>query len=169
MNESDLDFLIGKLDELSNITTDSTEIKVNDISSNINLLDEDKNGSDSILVTPSSILEDYTTLEKEKKDLEKQKLDFENENRAIFDQYNAILNEIQNKTNEQSELKDKMTESMENSGLKTMSNDMFKVTFVAATTRDNFEKDKFKKKYPVLFNEFITTSSVKSYVKIKEI
>ena len=56
--------------------------------------------------------------------------------------------------------KAQLVESMENAGLKNISNDSFKVTYVAATQKSTFDRKSFEKKYPVLCKEFISYSDV---------
>ena len=136
---------------------------------NVTLLDDNENDSENNLVTSNSILDEYTKLENDKNKLELDKLEFEAKYKEIFDQYNLIQENINNIEQKQSEVKEELTRAMEHSNEKNIHNDMFKVTFVAATVRENFDKDKFKRKYPVLFNQFIKKSDVKAYVKIKEL
>ena len=78
----------------------------------------------------------------------------------------AILDKITEASSKQEELKPELTKSMEDSGLKNIADDMFKVTFVAATTRENFDKKGFEKKYPVIYKQFLQKSEVSAYVKI---
>ena len=78
----------------------------------------------------------------------------------------AILDKITEASSKQEELKPELTKSMEDSGLKNIADDMFEVTFVAATTRENFDKKGFEKKYPVIYKQFLQKSEVSAYVKI---
>ena len=91
--------------------------------------------------------------------------EFKQKHLEIFEEYQAILDRINDMSTKQDELKPEMTEAMNNAGLKNIADDMFKVTFVAATSRENFDKKSFEKKYPVLYKQFITKSEVSAYVK----
>lgn len=165
--------LINDLDLLFNSDFNSVSpeqsLEVLKSQNNVTLLDDNENDSEDNLVTSNSILDEYTKLENDKNKLELDKLEFEAKYKEIFDQYNLIQENINNINQKQSEVKEELTKAMEHSNEKNIYNDMFKVTFVAATVRENFDKDKFKKKYPVLFSQFIKKSDVKAYVKIKEL
>ena len=136
---------------------------------NINLLDEDKKEEKGNLRTPGAILDEYTLL-----DLDNQKIDieieqFKEKHLEIFEEYQAMLDKISINRSKQDSLKSELVESLQDAGLPNISNNRHKATFVAATVRHNFDTAKFKKKYPVLYNSFTTTSNVKADVKISEV
>ena len=159
-----------KLDDLSNAFDIFCEINSEtlELQNNIDLLDDSKNLPENNVITPGKLLEDYTNLELEKEKIDIKILELKEQNKEIFELLEKYQNEISELDNKQSEMRQEITNSIENAGLteRGISNDIFKIKYVAATTRQNFNKDKFKAKYPVLFNQFITTSDVKSYIKI---
>lgn len=166
--------LIGDLDLLLEDTKFYAEHLNHD--TNITLLDEDKNESkdnleakNKVLRAPSEILQEYTNKEDEilkiKLNIEK----FKDTYSKVFEEYQSYLDAINEIEEAQNGLKEELTKSLENSGIKTISNSKFKATFVASTTRSTFDTTRFKKKYPVLYNDFIKVSNVKAYTKIKEV
>lgn len=161
--EENLDDLFNAFDISSEIKSETLELQ-----NNINILDNDKNVPDLNVITPGKLLEDYTNLESEKEKLDIKIQELKQTNFEIFKQLEEYQNEISKLSEKQESMRQDLTESIENAGLteKGISNDIFKVKYIAATTRQNFDKEKFKTKYPVLFNQFITTSNVKSYIKI---
>lgn len=70
-----------------------------------------------------------------------------------------------NKMNE--ELKEILKQKMEENDIKKfISNDgTFSATYVAETTTNRFDTTKFKKEHEDLYNEYLTTSIKKAYVK----
>ncbi len=162
-----------ELDDLFNafdISSEEPESKSEPIkvSNSITLLDEDKNDPELNLITPGKLLEDYTKLEEEKEKINIKILELKEKYSEIFKQLEGYENSILELSEQQNNMRQDLTDSIENAGLtnKSISNDIFKVSYIAATTRQNFDKDKFKKQYPVLFNKFIKLVEVKSYVKI---
>ncbi len=135
---------------------------------NITLLDNEKEESETNVVTPGKLLEDYTKLEEEKEKIDIKIFELREKHKEIFDELEKYEEAISKLSEQQNNMRQDLTDSIENAGLtnKSISNDIFKVSYVAATTRQNFDKDKFKKQYPVLYNKFIKLVDVKSYVKI---
>lgn len=164
--EEELDDLFNAFD----ISSDESKMESETlkISNNINLLDDNKNDSEINLVTPGKILEDYTKLEEEKEKIDIKIQELKEEYSKVFKQLEEYENTISELSEKQNNMRQDLTDSIENAGLteKGISNNIFKVKYVAETTRQNFDKDKFKKQYPVLFNKFINIVKVKSYIKI---
>ena len=164
--EEELDDLFNAFD----ISSDESKMESETlkISNNINLLDDNKNDLETNLVTPGKILEDYTKLEEEKEKIDIKIQELKEEYSKVFKQLEEYENTISELSEKQDNMRQDLTESIENAGLteKGISNNIFKVKYVAETTRQNFDKDKFKKQYPVLFNKFINIVKVKSYIKI---
>ena len=162
-----------EIDDIMNIFDLNTEdIKSNEVTlNNVTLLDNKENEPEMNVVTPNQLLDDYTELEKSKEEINAKIQELMENNKEIFDILKGYEEQISELNNKQSEMRQTITDSIENAGLteKGISNNIFKVKYVAATTRQNFDKDKFKKQYPVLFNQFITISDVKSYIKISKI
>lgn len=166
MNE-DLDLLLG-LESIS----EAPEQPKNEFStiSSINLLPEESEPEKSNLVkTPAILLGEYTVLDTNKKRLNEKLEEFKQQHKEIFDLYQAKLNEIADVESKKAEIKSQLVESMENAGLKNISNDSFKVTYVAATQKSTFDRKSFEKKYPVLCKEFISYSDVSAYVRLTEL
>jgi len=161
--EESLDDLFNAFDISSETNSEALELQ-----NNINILDNDKNALNVNVVTPMSLLEDYTSLELQKEELDVKILELKEQYKEIFKQLEEYQNQITELDNQQAEMRQEITDSIENSGLteRDINNEIFKIKYVAATTRQNFDKTKFKTKYPVLFNQFITTSEVKAYIKI---
>lgn len=128
-------------------------------------IDDAMNTNDS----PSSILNKYTSLELHIKELEKNIESFKTQHQEIFNDLIKLEEEINNTKLEQSNLVPMLTESMENTNTKNISNNLLQATFVAATTRRNFDKKTFEKENLDLFNKYVTVSDVKAYVKISEV
>ena len=161
--------LLDNLDDLNLFLDNSPEAleaseKVKEITNDINLLDTEKVPENN-LRNPGEILKDYSNIEKEKTNIQIEIDEFKQKHLDIFEQYQALLDKYTEASNRQNDLKPEMTEAMENAGLKNIADDLFKVTFVAATSRENFDKKSFEKKYPVLYKQFITKSEVSAYVK----
>ena len=159
-----------EIDDIMNIFTE--DIKSNEIiSNNVTLLDDNKNEPEMNVVTPNQLLDDYTELEKSKEEINAKIQELMEKNKEIFDVLKSYEEQISELDNKQSEMRQTITDSIENAGLteKGISNNIFKVKYIAATTRQNFDKEKFKRQYPVLFNQFVTISDVKSYIKISKI
>ena len=159
-----------EIDDIMNIFTE--DVKSNEIiSNNVTLLDDNKNEPEMNVVTPNQLLDDYTELEKSKEEINAKIQELMEKNKEIFDVLKSYEEQISELDNKQSEMRQTITDSIENAGLteKGISNNIFKVKYIAATTRQNFDKEKFKRQYPVLFNQFVTISDVKSYIKISKI
>lgn len=159
-----------EIDDIINIFTE--DIKSNEIiSNNVTLLDSKENEPEMNVVTPNQLLDDYTELEKSKEEINAKIQELMEKNKEIFDVLKGYEKQISELDNKQSEMRQTITDSIENAGLteKGISNNIFKVKYIAATTRQNFDKEKFKRQYPVLFNQFVTISDVKSYIKISKI
>ena len=161
---NDTDDLLTMLDGFENENLD-----LNSIQSNVILLDDEKNDSTVNVVTPDSILNEYTKLEFEKRQAELAIEEFKQENLEIFEKFEKLNSMVDNISIKQSDVKTRLTDSLEKSGRKDCLNQYFKATFVAATKRETFDKDKFKNKYPVLYSQFLKVSDVSAYTKISEV
>lgn len=160
--------LLDDLDTLLSENTDSTS-KLSEVTNNIDLLDNDKELPKSNLRAPGDVLNDYTKLENDKSNIQQELDKFKQSHLDIFNEYQAILDKIAKVSDQQTLLKEELTESLENSGLKRISNNKYNVTFVSATIKTTFDRKKFEAKYPVLCKQFLKESPVKAYVKITEV
>lgn len=157
----DLDLLLDEHPESPEHTSESKEII-----SNIDIISEEKESQNKKLRFPVEILNDYTDKQKKIDSIHEEIEKFKKEHEDIFSKLETLEGSILEIQEQQDVLKDEMTESMGNTDSKKVSNDYFNFTYVAPTTRANFDKKSFEKKYPVLYKEFITTSDVKAYVKV---
>lgn len=144
-------------------------LETSNILEDIDLLDDSKEDSKSDLSTPGELLQEYTDAEKESMKVKVELEEFKQKHLEVFEEYQVMLDKLTDISNTQSELKTKMTNSMEQANIKTISNDMFKITFVAATKKSTFDRKGFEAKYPVLCQQFLKYSDVSAYVKITEV
>lgn len=156
-------------DLFEKIISKSSPIELENIQNNINILDEDKNKPEDDLRTPGSILNEYTNIEYEIEQIMENIKKIKDNYASIFAEISEMEDKIFRLREQQSNLNPELTESMKNAGLKKLENTKFKVVYVAATIRETFDKNKFKKKYPVLYKQFIKTSDVSEYIKISEV
>lgn len=63
-------------------------------------------------------------------------------------------------------LRNRLLLLMEEHGIKKFKGDIISLTYVAPTTRDNFNAKAFREEYPELYDLYKTTSQVKSSIKI---
>jgi hypothetical protein len=64
-------------------------------------------------------------------------------------------------------LKAQLKEAMERNGVKSFSNDVLKITYVAATIAASLDSKALKSKYPAIAAECTKTSPKSSYVKVE--
>lgn len=168
MKENDiLSDLQALLEEPIINNSESTRMTQNEISNptKVTLLDKEETNSEDSVREPSLILRDYTRIEEKVYDIDESVKKFKEEHKEIFDFLESVEKEKTELFNKQSKLKDEMCESLGKSELKSVSNSMFTVTYVAETQRNNFDKKAFEKKYPELCKQFITVSKVSAYTK----
>lgn len=67
----------------------------------------------------------------------------------------------------QNELKKRILVEMEKHGILKIETDDVTITYVAPTTRENFDKKAFRAKNPKLYDEFVKIGAVASSVRIK--
>lgn len=68
---------------------------------------------------------------------------------------------------QEKELKDKLKEAMEQYGVKSLDNDILKITYIAATTATSIDSAKLKKLHPDIASECSKTSQKSAYVKVE--
>ena len=161
--ENLLDILEGDL----GIQSDTLNLE--EAKENITLLDNQENEPEVNLRTPDAILNDYTKLDLDNKKVDVEMEEFKQKYKAVFEEFQTILDKKNLNIEKQLALKDELTESLQNTGTKSIANDNFKATFVAATTKSTFDRKGFEAKYPVLCKQFLKYSDVKAYVKISEV
>lgn len=64
-------------------------------------------------------------------------------------------------------LKDKLKEAMEQFGVKSLDNDILKITYIAATTANSIDSAKLKKLHPDIAAECTKTSAKSAYIKVE--
>ena len=91
-------------------------------------------------------------------------LDLETSNKiAEFERAMKLIKE------QEEALKEAIKAEMEAKGIvsiKDETNGMM-ITYVASTTRENFDKSKFQEDFPDLYDEYVNFSPVKSSIRIK--
>lgn len=117
---------------------------------------------------PDDLLADYTNIAKDTSSILEEIEKFKQAHLEVFEQYQALLDKITDNETKQAEIKEDLVTSMGTSNIASIGNDMFKVAFIAATTRNTFDTTKFKKEHQDLYKDYVKTSNVKAYVKITE-
>ena len=67
---------------------------------------------------------------------------------------------------EESEFKEMLIAKMEETGVKSIDNDYFKITYVAPSQRETIDSARLKREHPDLAVEYTKTSLVKASVRI---
>lgn len=161
MGNDDLDILLGELDKITEGIDESKTIsEESKISENINLLDESKNEPEVNVVTPESLLDEYSKYDLKNEELEVKIEELKAKNPEIFKAIEDINKEIQSNIEKQSKIKEDIKESLKANDQKNVKNDFWTVTYVASYIKTTFDRASFEKKYPVLAKQFITTSTV---------
>ena len=140
-----------------------------EVTSKIDLLDNEEKEPEINLVTPESVLDKYTSIEDEIEKVQLSVEEFKAEHADIFKTLDDYLDKISELMEKQSSIKEELTESFNGLDKKSISNDRFKVTYIAATQKSTFDRKAFETKYPVLCKQFLKYSDVKAYVKISEV
>lgn len=161
MEENDLDILLGELNKIDEGISESKTIsEESEITKNINLLDEEKNEPEVNVVTPESLLDEYSKYDLKNEELEVKIEELKAKNPEIFKAIEDINKEIQSNIEKQSKIKEDIKESLKANDQKNVKNDFWTVTYVASYIKTTFDRASFEKKYPVLAKQFITTSTV---------
>lgn len=66
----------------------------------------------------------------------------------------------------ESELKEMLIQKMEETGVKSIDNDYFKITYVAPTTQERIDTARIKKELPEIAEQYVKTSAIKASVRI---
>ena len=72
-----------------------------------------------------------------------------------------------NNENQEKKVKDKLREAMEAHGIKSIDNQLVKITYVAPTTAISIDSAKLKKRYPAIAEECSKSSPKAGYIKIE--
>lgn len=63
--------------------------------------------------------------------------------------------------------KEKLLQTMQEQGIKSLDNDFIKITKIDATESESFDSKRFKRDHRELFDEYITMKSKAAYLKIE--
>lgn len=80
-----------------------------------------------------------------------------------IDTLTALQNEAKAKLEE---FKGAMLEKMEEQNIKKIDNALFSITYVAPTTKNSFDSERFKNEHSDLYEKYLKTTQTKSYVKL---
>lgn len=119
-------------------------------------------------ITTVDLLNQYTDIEKEKLDLEVEMKTFILENKVFAQKMNEFKQRQTELENKQADLKAKMVQTMPLEDKKNESNGVFKVTYVAPTTKSSFDTKKFKEENEKLYEKYVSKSDVSAYVKVSK-
>ena len=97
---------------------DLNKNEVQEVQSNINILDDKENAPEGNLKTPSDILNDISNYKKEIDSIDDEIRAIKENNRSVFEAIEALETRKNEKLTLQENLKVDLTSSMENSGLK---------------------------------------------------
>jgi len=84
-----------------------------------------------------------------------------------LDKIALFLREIEEREAKIDTFKEKMTEIMLKNNVKSIKNDLFSITLVAATNSMNFDKKAFEKAEPEMYAKFKKAVEKKAFIKIK--
>ena len=78
-----------------------------------------------------------------------------------------LLSEINKLETMQEALKERLKEEMLKWGYVKIDTPKVLISYVAPTTKETFKAKEFKKDHPDLYDEYVSISNVKEYVKVK--
>lgn len=78
----------------------------------------------------------------------------------------SLLTQLAELEKKQKTLKERLKTEMLNRDLIKMETDKLTITYVAPTTKEVFKTKDFREKHPDLYDEFVSISEVKDYVKV---
>lgn len=64
------------------------------------------------------------------------------------------------------EMKEKLKEAMEASNVVKIQSDVLTVNYIAENEKENFDKKKFRKDYPDIYDEYVSFIKSKAYIKM---
>ena len=119
--------------------------------------------------TPDQLLNTYTELGLRNLDIEQKIEEFKAEHKEVFDKLNEMLESIVDNTFKQSAIKEELVDSMNKANIDSIANKVYRVKYIAATTRHDFDKAKFKAENEELYNSYLKETNVKAFVKVSEV
>ena len=91
----------------------------------------------------------------------------EQQQMAVIQQIADICTAKKKLEAQEKELKDKLKEAMEQYSVKSLDNDILKITYIAATTATSVDSAKLKKLHPDIAAECTKTSAKSAYIKVE--
>ncbi len=92
---------------------------------------------------------------------------FETQYMTVFEDIKRIVESKKAMEAREKELKDKLREAMEAHGIKSVDNQLVKITYIAPTTAVSIDSAKLKKRYPAIAEECSKSSPKAGYIKIE--
>ena len=92
---------------------------------------------------------------------------FEKQEMAVIQQIADICTQKKTIEAQEKELKDKLKAAMEMFNIKSVDNDILKITYIAATTATSVDSAKLKKLHPEIAEECSKTSPKSAYIKVE--
>ena len=86
---------------------------------------------------------------------------------AVIQKIGILLTQRAEIEEAEKSMREQLQQSMENHGIDKFDNDIIKVTYMQASTRESIDSAKLKKQMPEIAAKFTKKSSVKAYVKIE--
>lgn len=92
---------------------------------------------------------------------------FETRYMVVFEEIKRVVESKKAMEAREKELKDKLREAMEAHGIKSVDNELVKITYIAPTTAVSIDSAKLKKRYPAIAEECSKSSPKAGYIKIE--
>ena len=84
---------------------------------------------------------------------------------SVIDEYLTKIERMQSEINE---FKERMLHNMLKNSVKSIDNELFKITLVDETETSTFDSKKFKEEHPRLVKKYLKTNKKKAYIKISK-
>lgn len=119
--------------------------------------------------SPDVLLSNYSMAERDIKSIKDKIAMFKMKHLDIFNALEKMESEISELESKKVDIKEELTESMSKSNVGTISNDLFKITFVKSTIRKDFDKKKFQAENEDMYSKYLKETEVKAYIRITEV
>ena len=119
-------------------------------------------------VSTLDLLNKYTDVEQAKIELEKEMKEFMIKNKEFVAEMNNFQKRLEELNEQQAGIKSEMVQVMPLENTKNETNGIFKVVYVAATTKSTFDTKKFKAENEILYDKYVNKSDVAAYVKVSK-
>ena len=94
-------------------------------------------------------------------------ISFNNQYLAVMQDIAAVVAQKKAAEEQEKRLKDALKEAMEAYGVKSVDNDILKITYIAPTVAVSVDTAKLKKKYPEIAEECSKSASKAGYIKVE--